>query len=306
MEITSQLVKTLREKTNAPMMNCKKALQESDGDIDKAVDWLRQKGLKLADVRSGRATREGLILTSVADDGSQGAIVELNTETDFVAKMDSFKEIAESLANFLVKTANPPQDVEELLSRQCPICGKTYKDVVTDAIAKTGENMRLRRFAIVKAPVSGLVHGYIHPGSRLAVLVSLSAEKPGPELDALAHNLAMHIAWANPLSLKIEDLPQELVDREKAVYAAKAETEAEEKIKKAGAKAPPKDVLITKMVEGQLKKFHGEVVLLEQAYIKDNAKTVSTVLKESASALGQVQIVSYCRFQLGEEIKGEE
>ncbi|MDR2442021.1 MAG: translation elongation factor Ts [Deltaproteobacteria bacterium] len=306
MEISSQLVKTLREKTNAPMMNCKKALQECGGDMDKAVDWLRQKGLKLADVRSSRATREGLVLTAVAPDGLKGAMVELNTETDFVAKMDSFKEITESLVNYLIKAESLPSDVPALLECQCPNCGRFFKDVVTDAIAKTGENMKLRRFTVMTAPASGLVHGYIHPGSRLAVLVAVTAEKPGPELDALAHNLAMHIAWANPLALEIADLPPELIEREKAVYAAKAETEAEEKIKKAGAKALPKDVLIGKMIEGQLKKFHGEVVLLEQAYIKDPAKTVTAILKEASGALGVVKIAAYSRFQLGEEIKGEE
>ena len=306
MEITSQMVKTLREKTNAPMMNCKKALQECDGDIDKAVDWLRQKGLKLADVRSSRATREGLILTAVASDQNRAAIVELNTETDFVAKMDSFKEIGQSLADYLLKSETVPADVDELHARICPIQKQSFKDVITGAIAKTGENMRLRRFAVVDAPKPGLVHGYVHPGSRLAVLVAIAAEKPGPEVDALAHNLAMHVAWSAPVALTADAIPPKILERERAVHVAKAEEEAEEKIKKAGAKAPPKDTLVSKMVEGQMRKYKSEVVLLEQFFIKDNSKTIADVLKEASKALGRVEIASYARFQLGEEIPGEE
>lgn len=300
------MVKSLREKTNAPMMNCKKALQECEGDIDKAVDWLRQKGLKLADVRSSRATREGLILTAVTSDGLRGAIVELNTETDFVAKMDSFKEMAQSLADYLLKTEDTPADVDALHSRTCPIQNQTFKDIITNAIGKTGENMRLRRFAVVDAPKPGLVHGYVHPGSRLAVLVAMSADNPGPEVDELAHNLAMQVAWSSPVALTADGIPPKILERERAVHEAKAAEEAEEKIKKAGAKAPPKDVLISKMVEGQMKKYKSEVVLLEQAYIKDSAKTISDVLKEAAKTLGRVEIASYTRFQLGEEIPGEE
>jgi elongation factor Ts len=305
MEITSQLVKTLREKTNAPMMNCKKALQECEGDIDKAVDWLRQKGLKLADVRSSRATREGLIMTAVSDDGARAAIVELNTETDFVAKMDEFKDMASALAGYLLATEDRPADVDALYERKCPKCGQIFKDVITAAIAKTGENMKLRRFAVVDAPKPGLLHVYVHPGSRLAVILSLSAQNGGPEVEELAHNLAMHVAWANPMALTVEGLPPALVEREKGVIAVKAEAEAEEKIQKAGPKAPPKEVLVAKMMEGQLRKFHGEVVLSEQAWIKDSAQTVGSVLKAAAKTLGPVEVVGYTRFQLGEELPGE-
>jgi elongation factor Ts len=306
MEITSQLVKTLREKTNAPMMNCKKALQECDGDMEKAVDWLRQKGLKLADVRSGRATREGLILVAVSPDASKASVVELNTETDFVAKNDAFRQTGQTVADYLLETADVPKDLAALLERTPPGDERTFKDVITDLIGKTGENTRLRRFKVVEAPKPGLVHGYIHPGDRLAVLVALSAERPGPEVVELAHNLAMHVAWAAPLALTPEGIDPKVLEREKAVHQAKAEAEAEEKIAKAGAKAPPKDVLVAKMVEGQLRKYHAEVVLHEQPYIKDPAKSIGAVLKEAAKTLGRVEIVSCVRFQLGEEIPGEE
>jgi elongation factor Ts len=305
MEITSQMVKELREKTNAPMMNCKKALQESGGDLEKAVDWLRQKGLKLADVRSSRATREGRVLAAVAPDGSKAALVELNTETDFVAKMDSFNEIAQSLADYLLSADDAPADVPALLERSCPRCGQKFKDVITEAIGKTGENMKLRRFAVISAPKPGLVHGYIHPGSRLAVVVALQAERPGPAVDELAHNLAMHVAWANPLALAPGDIPESVLEHERSVHRAKAAEDAEEKIAKAGAKAPPKEQLIAKMVEGQMRKYLTEVVLLEQFYIKDGGKTVAAVVKESAKELGPVSIAGYTRFQLGEAIAGE-
>jgi elongation factor Ts len=305
MEITSQLVKTLREKTNAPMMNCKKALQECEGDIDKAVDWLRQKGLKLADVRSSRATKEGLVVTAATPDGARAAMVELNTETDFVAKMDEFKNMAASLADYLLSTEEVPADVAALHERKCPQRGQSFKDVITAAIAKTGENMKLRRFVVVDAPKPGLVHVYVHPGSRLAVSLSLSADQGGPEIEDLAHNLAMHVAWANPRALTAEGLPKALVERERAVHAAKAAEEAEEKIKKAGAKAPPKETLVAKMVEGQMRKYLTEVTLLEQFFIKDGTKTVSAVLKDAAKELGPVEIAGYARFQLGEQVPGE-
>jgi elongation factor Ts len=232
-------------------------------------------------------------------------MVELNTETDFVAKMDSFKEMAQSLADYLLAAEERPADVEALHARICPVRGQSFKDVITAAIAKTGENMRLRRFVVLDAPKPGLVHGYVHPGSRLAVLLALAADKPGPEAEELAHNLAMHVAWADPVALTVEGLPPAMVEREKAVYAAKAEAEAEEKIQKAGAKAPPKETLVAKMIEGQLRKFHAEVVLMEQPWIKDSSKTVAAVLKEAAKTIGRVEVAACERFRLGEDIEGE-
>jgi elongation factor Ts len=308
MEITAQMVKTLRDKTNAGMMDCKKALQECDGDLDKAVDWLRQKGLLTARKRAGRATREGLTLTARTPDGRKGAIVEFNTETDFVAKMESFKEITLGLADYLINAAQVPADVPALLQSQCRHCGRLFADVVSEAVGKTGENMRVRRFAVLEAPEGGLVHGYVHGGGRLAVLIALKAEKPGPAVEELAHNLAMHVAAANPMTVRVEDLSAEFLAKEKAVYQAKAEAELEEKFKKAaegGKKGPNKELIKGKIVEGQILKLHAEVVLLEQPYVKEPAKSVGEIIKDSAAQTGQVEVLSFVRFQLGEEIEGE-
>ncbi|MDR1487440.1 MAG: translation elongation factor Ts, partial [Deltaproteobacteria bacterium] len=254
MEITSKLVKQLRDKTNAGMMDCKKALQECGGDIDKAVDWLRQKGLMTARKRAGRATREGLVLTAQSPDGKKAAIVELNTETDFVAKMDSFKNITESIADFLINCSSPPADVEACLAGVCPKCGKTFGEIIQSAVGTTGENMKLRRFKLIAAKDDGLVHAYVHAGGRLAVLVNLTVGKPGEEADLLAHNIAMHVAAANPAAVQIKDLPQAVVDKEKAIFEVKAEAEAEEKVQKARKnnvpenKLPKKDMIKGKMI----------------------------------------------------------
>lgn len=307
MEITSQLVKTLRDKTNAGMMDCKKALQECGGDIEKAVDWLRQKGLMTARKRAGRATKEGLVLTSVTADAKKGAVVELNSETDFVSKMDSFREIADSLVGYLAQSAEAPADVEALLAAKCPKCGETYGEVINRAVGTTGEVIRLRRFKVVKAGPQGLVHGYVHGGGRLGVLVELDVEKPGPAADELAHNLAMHVAASNPMAIRVEDLSEEYLSRERAVHQAKAREEQEEKARKNPKQKAPADLegLLSKMVEGKMRKTFTELVLLEQPYVKDPAKNVATLVKEAARELGQVGIVSFVRFQLGEEIEGE-
>jgi elongation factor Ts len=292
MEITSQMVKTLRDKTNAGMMDCKKALAECAGDLDKAVDWLRQKGLMTARKRAGRATREGLVLTAISADGRRGAIVELNTETDFVAKMDSFRELTQDIASYLAETDSPPKDLPDLLSRRHPQKGRSIAELIAANAGTTGENTRLRRYSVVQAQEGGFVQDYIHAGGRLAVLVSLRAEQPGEKADELAHNVAMQVAAANPLSIKPEELPPALVEKEKAIYRAKAQESGK----------PEK--IWDNIIQGQLKKFYSEVALLEQPYVKEPAKTVAAVLKEAQ--VGQASVEAFARFQLGEEIEGEE
>ncbi|MDR1577871.1 MAG: translation elongation factor Ts [Deltaproteobacteria bacterium] len=310
MAVTSQMVKILRDKTNAGMMDCKNALNECDGDIEKSVDWLRQKGLLTARKRAGRATKEGLVLAAESPNGQKGALVELNTETDFVAKMDSFRELTLNIANFLVTTSDAPKDVADLLARLCPKCGQTIGELISASVGSTGENMKLRRFVVFSAPdakdgANGLVHSYIHMNGRLGVLVNLKVEKPGPTAVELAHNLAMQIAAANPLSIDANSVPAAVLDREKAVYQAKAEEEAEAKIQKNTGKPLNKSFLVTKIVEGQVKKFFAESVLLEQAYVKDPTKTVTQLIKAAAAELGAVEVTQFARFQLGEELEGE-
>jgi elongation factor Ts len=300
------MVKALRDKTNAGMMDCKAALKECDGDIEKSVDWLRQKGLMTARKRAGRATREGLVLTRITDDGKTGAVVELNSETDFVAKMDSFREITESLAAYLASAAEAPADVPALLEAKCPKCGETFGEVINRAVGTTGEVIRLRRFKVVKAGPNGLVHGYVHAGGRLGVLIELEAEKPGPGVDELAHNLAMHVAAINPMAIKVEHLPEDFLAKERAVHEAKSREELEAKAKKSPGKGQPNiEALLPKMVDGKMKKSFSELVLMEQAYVKEPGMTVDALVKGASADLGKIEIASFTRFQLGEEIEGE-
>jgi elongation factor Ts len=304
MAITSQMVKILRDKTNAGMMDCKNALAECGGDVEKAVDWLRQKGMVTARKRAGRATKEGLVLAAESPDGQKGALVELNSETDFVAKMDSFRELTQSVANFLLEAPETPSGVDDLLGRACPACGKPIGELIQGAAGTTGENVKLRRFAVFSAD-RGIVHSYIHMNGRLGVLISLKAEKPGPAATELAHNLAMQVAAANPLAINVGDVPPAVLERERAVYAAKAGEEAEAKAK--NSKKPlDKASLVAKIVEGQIKKFHSEAVLMEQPFVKEPAKTVAQVVKEAAAEVGRAEVAQFARFQLGEELEGEE
>jgi elongation factor Ts len=298
------MVKILRDKTNAGMMDCKKALAECEGDIERAIDWLRQKGLVSARKRAGRATKEGLVLAAESPDGQRGALVELNTETDFVAKMDSFRELTLNLANYLVNEPNTPKDVAELLTRQCPKCGQAFGEVISATAGTTGENTKLRRFVVFTAQ-TGLVHAYIHMNGRLGVLVNLKVAKTGPAALELAHNLALHIAAANPLAIDTQSVPSAVLEREKAVYQAKAEEEAEAKIQKNPGKPLDKATLVGKIVEGQIKKFYAEAVLLEQPFVKEPAKTVAQILKAATGEVGQAEVAQFARFQLGEELEGE-
>ena len=291
MEITAKMVKELREKTNAGMMDCKKALGECGGDLEKAVDWLRQKGLMTARKRAGRATREGLITAGVSADQSCGAMLELNCETDFVAKNDSFQKLAADILALLLAGGPAPADVPDLLARPLA-AGGTVGEAIQGLVGTIGENMNLRRFVSRKAPAGAFLHTYIHGPGRLGVMVELAAEKSGPAAVELAHNLAMHIAAANPAARTAEEVPAELLEREKEIYRAKL------------AESGKPENMWDKIMAGQLKKFYSEVVLLEQAYVKDptGKTTVAGLLKSSAGACGRAEIRLYDRFQLGEEL----
>jgi elongation factor Ts len=256
--------------------------------------------------RAGRATREGLVLTKITEDGKTGAIVELNSETDFVSKMDSFKEITESIVSYLANTKETPADVAALLEAKCPKCGETFGEVINRAVGTTGEVIRLRRFKVVKAGPQGLVNDYIHAGGRLGVLVELDVEKPGPDANSLARDLAMHVAAVNPLAIKVEHLSDDFLAKEKAVHEAISKQELENKAKK-NPKKVPMDIgtLLDKMVDGKMRKTFTELVLLEQAFVKDDTKNVASIIKEASKNLGQIEVVSFARFKLGEEIEGE-
>jgi elongation factor Ts len=309
MEITTQLVKTLRDKTKAGMMDCKKALLECEGDLEKSVDWLRQKGLMTARKRASRATKQGLIQTQVTPDAKIGAIVELNSETDFVAKMDSFKEIAQSIVSYLAAAAsnpaNVPADVPALLEAKCPTCGEAFGEVINRAVGTTGEAIRLRRFKVIQAGPNSLVHGYIHAGGLLAVLIEIEVEKPGPAAEELAHDLAMHVAAMNPMAIKVEQVSQDFWDKERAVHEAKSKDEIEKKNKNNLSKIGDLKTMLERMVEGKMKKTYTELVLLEQTFVKDPSKSVASLIKDASKKLGQIEIVSFARYQLGEELEGE-
>ena len=293
MEITAKMVKDLREKTNSGMMDCKKALSECGGDLEKSVDWLRQKGLMTARKRAGRATREGLIVAGVSADQRRGALIELNCETDFVAKNESFQKLAAAIAAELL--ADPaPADVQAFLERPFS-AGGTVEEAIQSLVGTIGENMNLRRFVSREAPAGAFIHTYIHGPGRLGVMVELAAEKMGHAAEELAHNLAMHIAAANPAARTAEEIPADLLEREKEIFRARL----------AGSGKP--ENMWDKIMVGQIKKFYSEVVLLEQAYVKDptGKTTVADLLENSTDACGLTEIRAYDRFQLGEELPGE-
>ena len=294
MEISAKLVKELRDKTNSGMMDCKKALAECECDLEKAVDWLRQKGLMTARKRAGRATKEGLIVAGVSPDLKRGALIELNCETDFVAKNEAFQKLGVDIIDVLLTSSEAPADVAGLLARPMNACAGTIDDSLKALVGTIGENMNLRRFAVRKAEGNAFLHTYIHGPGRLGVMIELAAEKPGAPAEDLAHNLAMHIAAASPVSVSSDQIPADLLEREKGVFRAKL------------AESGKPENMWDKIMEGQVKKFYSEVVLLDQTYVKDDKKTVSQVLKEAAADCGKVEIIGFDRFQLGEELPGED
>ncbi len=280
-EISAGQVKELREKTGAGMMDCKKALVEAGGDMDKAADLLRERGVAKAGKRAGRTTSEGRVLAMVGADGSAGALVELNCETDFVAKTDDYEKLGAAFTRGVCD--NDPADLDALLA--LPGAGGTLNDELVAAIAKLGENIRLRRFARLGAGAKGSVSAYVHAGGKIATLVSVEADDPqAAAVAAVAHNTCMHVAALAPSGLLRDDLPAAVVDKEREVLAKQAEAEGK-----------PANI-IDKMVEGRLNKFFKEVVLLEQPLVMDAEKTVGTAAKEAGAT-----ITAYRRFQLGEE-----
>lgn len=281
MAITAATIKDLREQTGAGMMDCKKALNEAGGDFEAAKDWLRSKGLSKAAKKSGRTAAEGLV--AIENTGAKAAIIEFNAETDFVAKNAQFQSLTREIAKAALNTS----DVEQLKQAQLEN-GKTVDDSITDAIATIGENMNLRRAHTVDAE-GGEIFSYIHNQlaeglGKIGVLVSLKGGNA-----ELGKQIAMHIAASKPESQNIEGLDQELVAREKAVF--------EQQAKESGK---PENI-IEKMVEGRLRKYYEQVVLLEQAFVIDPDKKVKDVLKENGA-----EITSYVQFTLGEGLEKKE
>ncbi|MCY4478829.1 MAG: translation elongation factor Ts [Rhodospirillales bacterium] len=292
-QITAALVKQLREKTGAGMMDCKKALTETDGELEAAVDWLRKSGLAQAQRKAGRTAAEGLIGLATAP--GKAAIVEINAETDFVARNDDFRAVVREVATLALDCDG---DVERLSAASYPGTGRTVTEEITNLVATIGENIQLRRTAVLAAP-AGAVGDYIHmpatPGlGRLGVLVAVESDAPSESLERPAHELAMHVAAVSPQAVSRDSLDQVIVERERAVLAEQARAEGK----------PEK--IIEKMIEGRLRKFFEEVVLLEQTWILDGESRVKAVLEALSAELGtSVSVSGFVRYQLGEGIERE-
>lgn len=289
-EITAATVKELRERTGAGMMDCKKALAETDGEMEAAIDWLRAKGLSAAAKKAGRTAAEGLVGVAVA--GVRGAVVEVNSETDFVAKNEIFQDFVRNVAQIALENGS---DVEALSNASYP-SGGTVAETLTDNIAKIGENQSLRRAAVLEVK-EGVVVPYVHnqvaPGlGKIGVLVALESAAPSETLVALGKQIAMHVAAANPLALNADDLDAELVERERSI--------AMEKAKESGK---PQNI-IEKMVEGGLAKFRKDNALLSQLFVMDNKTPVADVVAQAGKEAGTpVTLAGFVRFQLGEGIE---
>jgi len=294
--ITATMVKDLRDKTGAGMMDCKSALNETAGDMESAIDWLRKKGLSKAAKKAGRVAAEGLVGVESHDDA--GALVEVNAETDFVARNDEFKSFVKDAAKSALKAEG---DLEKLLAH--PADEGTMQDRLTAMIAKIGENMSVRRAALLGV-TPGVVASYVHNAiapdlGKIGVLVALRSEGDKAKLQALGRQLAMHVAFANPLSLKPEDLPGDIVERERTVQADIARQSGK-----------PENV-IEKMLEGRMRKFYEESVLLSQIFQSadsDGKSTVAKVVENLGKEIGKpVEITGFLRFAVGEGIeKGPE
>jgi elongation factor Ts len=285
LEISAELVKTLRDKTNCGFMDCKKALKETQGDLEGAVTYLRQKGIAVATKRAERATSEGAVWSYIGSDGMTGVLLEVNCESDFVAKTDSFIAFGNTLAAQIAQT--PPSDCESLLTQPWQDqAGLTVQAYLTELIGQIGENIRLHRFSVFSG--CGPVAAYIHFGSKIGVLLELAAPANSEELQNLAKDLAMHVAATNPLAVSPDDLDPELIDKEKAIYAAQAlESGKPEKI-------------IEKMVSGRLDKFFKEVCLIGQEFVKNPDVTVMQLLNEAGAKIGgPVTVSRFVRYQVG-------
>jgi len=289
-EITAALVKDLREKTGAGMMDCKKALTETQGDLEAAVDWLRKKGLAAAAKKAGRVAAEGLV--GVAAAGNKGALIEVNAETDFVARNDSFQDFVRKATDIAIANNG---DVEKIKTATYP-GGGTVAEKLTTLVATIGENMSIRRAVGINVG-TGVVASYVHnaaaPGiGKIGVLVALESTGPADKLAALGKQLAMHVAAANPLSVSVADLDKAAVERERSVLTEQA---------KASGKP---DNVIAKMVEGRLRKFYEDVVLLEQVFVVDGESRISAVLDKAAKDIGApVKVAGFKKYTLGEGIE---
>ncbi|MFA6570466.1 MAG: translation elongation factor Ts [Bacteroidota bacterium] len=284
-QITPQLVKELRDKTGAGMGDCKNALQESDGDMQKAIEILRKKGAASAAKRADRSANEGLVISKVTDDKKTAVIVEINCETDFVSRNAEFERFANSVAGALL--LNDAANLDELL--KLTFEGNTVQDILNDMLAKFSEKIEIRRFEKIKS--DGYIADYIHAGSRLSVLVESSTDKISDKAHAHLRDIAMQIAAMKPTFIHREQVSAEQIEKEKEIEKEKAITEGK------------KPEIADRIATGKLEKFFQEQCLLEQTFVKDPAKTIADVIKEISADLGvDINIKSFRRYFLGEEL----
>jgi elongation factor Ts len=289
--ISAVQVKELRTRTGAGIMDCKKALAETNGDLEAAIDFLRKKGLSAAAKKAGRVASEGLVVTVLAEDGSAGCLVEVNSETDFVAKNDEFQAFTRQVAETIL--ADAPADVGALLAQK--VDGRTMEEILKDRIATIGENMAIRRFT--RFGGEGVkVASYIHMGGKIGVLLEVgcpSEEMAGREdFQELVKDLTMHIAAANPLYVKRDDVQTDVLDRERSVYQEQAL-----------ASGKPEKI-VDKIVQGRIEKYFGEICLMEQPFVKDTDLKISDLIEREQAKIGEgFEIRRFVRYELGEGIE---
>ena len=294
--VTAKDVQLLRQRTGAGMMDCKKALEETGGDVEKAVEYLRKKGIAKAEKRADRAASEGAIIALVSDDARTAALVEVNSETDFVARNDEFQALAKAVASQLFGDASfdgvvtVAQEGELMKQPWHKDAGKTVADVVKEASGKTGENVVLRRYARFKT--DGVIGSYVHHNGRVAVLVDVVGGS-GESVKALARSVAEHVAAGVPkvpLGVNREEIKSDIIDRERRIYEEQART------------AGKPEAMIGKIVDGQVNKFYAENTLLDQPWVRDDSKTIRQLVAEAGKESGSTLTVRrFARFQMGEE-----
>ena len=296
MAITAQQVKELRELTDCGIMDCKKALTECDGDIEKAKAWLREKGMAKAEKKSARIAAEGAVVSKIADDKKSGVLVEINIETDFAANTDKFKAFTDAVATHIL--TKKPANIEELMAQ--PLYNdesKTVEIFQKEAIADIGENTSIRRFVIYEVEGNGAVASYIHMGGKVGVFVEVTTSDDSvitkPEFDEFAKNIGMQVAVSRPGWVEEKDVPQSELDKETEILKNKALEEGK-----------PEAIIMTRIIPGQIKNFYKMNCLVDQEYIKDEDINVAQYIEQTGKALGaELSIVRFTRFGLGEGIE---
>ena len=298
MAVTAAQISELRKSTGAGMLDCKKALEETGGDFEQAVDFLRTKGLAAASKKSGRTATEGMVVAALSANGNKGVLLEINSETDFVAKNDKFQAFVNDVANHILQAA--PASVEELFTQAyVGDSSKSIQTLLSEAIAVIGENMQIRRFSTFEVPGAGAVGTYIHAGGKIGVLVEATCDNEVAARDesfaAFVKDVAMHTAAASPLYVKRDEVSVDVLEREKEIYRTKARESGKP------------DKIIEKIIDGQINKFYADICLVEQQFVKDTDKTIQQYAAETGKALGTtITVTRFAKFVLGEGLEKKE